>query len=154
MYKICFVCHGNICRSTMAEFVMKDLLEKTGLSEEVAVISRGCSAEEVGSDTYPDTKAILRKYNIPFSSRHARKLSADDYAASDLILGMDASNMRLLDRLTEGDPANKNRLFLSLVGEHRDVRDPWYSGNFEETYRDVKKGCEALLEKYKKGGKI
>lgn len=151
MYKICFVCHGNICRSTMAEFVMKDLLEKAGLSKDVAVISRGCSAEEKGNDTYPGTKEILRKYHIPFTPRHAKKLSTEDYETSDLLLGMDASNMRLMDRLTGGDPAHKNRLFLSLAGEQRDVRDPWYSGNFEETYRDVKKGCEALLEKYRRG---
>lgn len=150
MYTICFVCHGNICRSTMAEFVMKSLLEKANLAHAFTVISRGCSAEEFGSDTHPGTKEILRKYHIPFTPRRAKKLTPEDYTASDLLLGMDASNMRLMNQLTNGDPAHKNHLFLSLVNENRDVRDPWYTGNFEETYRDVRQGCEALLEKYRR----
>lgn len=147
MIKVCFVCHGNICRSTMAEFVMQDMLQRTTLNNQVTVFSRGCSAEETGCDTHYRTKETLEQYGIPIHPHRAQKISSADYAASTYVIGMDRHNIRDLKRLTHGDPQKKISLLLSYAGEERDIRDPWYTGDFEETYRDVKKGCEALLKK-------
>ncbi len=145
MIKILFVCHGNICRSTMAEFVMKELLRQAGRAEEILVDSKACRTDEIGSDTHPGTKAVLKAHNIPFTKRQARQIRRTDYNDFDYIIAMDEENMRDLLRLTGGDPAHKCQLLLSYAGEQREVADPWYTGNFEVTYRDVDKGCRALL---------
>ena len=145
MIKILFVCHGNICRSTMAEFVMKELLRQAGRAEEILVDSKACRTDEIGSDTHPGTKAVLKAHNIPFTQRQARQIRRTDYNDFDYIIAMDDENMRDLLRLTGGDPAHKCQLLLSYAGEQREVADPWYTGNFEVTYRDVDKGCRALL---------
>mgnify|MGYP000079293769 CR=1 FL=1 len=150
MKKILFVCHGNICRSPMAEFVMKHLVREAGLADNILVESKALHRDEIGSDTHRGTREVLRRHNIPFSKRSATLMTAADYAAYDRIIGMDTENMRDLARLTDGDPQGKVRRLLSYIGEERDVADPWYTGNFEVTYRDVNAGCRALLRELTK----
>ena len=145
MKKILFVCHGNICRSTMAEFVMKELVRQAGREQEILVESKACRTDEIGSDTHPGTKAALKAHGIPFTRRQARQIQRADYEAFDYIIAMDEENMRDLRRLTGGDTLHKYKLLLSFAGENREVADPWYTGNFEVTYQDVMKGCQALL---------
>ena len=145
MKHILFVCHGNICRSPMAEFVMKQLVREAGLSDEISVASKALHRDELGSDTHRGTREVLRAHGIPFSKRSATLMTAADYSAYDCIIGMDTENMRDLARLTGGDPQHKVHRLLSYIGEERDVADPWYTGNFEVTYRDVNAVCRALL---------
>lgn len=146
MKKICFVCHGNICRSPMAEFVLRDLLHRAGMTD-VSVASCATSTEELGKDTHPGTKRILREKGIPFTPRRAWQARKEDYAAYDAFFCMDSANARNLLRIFGGDPQGKVHKLLSLVGETGDVADPWYTGNFEQTYVDVQRGCMALLDK-------
>ena len=150
MKKILFICLGNICRSPMAEFVMKQLVREAGLSDEISVASKALHRDELGSDTHRGTREVLRAHGIPFSKRSATLMTAADYSAYDCIIGMDTENMRDLARLTGGDPQHKVHRFLSYIGEERDVADPWYTGNFEVTYRDVNAGCRALLRELTK----
>lgn len=145
MKKILFVCHGNICRSPMAEFVMKHLVREAELSDEISVASKALHRDELGSDTHCGTREVLRAHGIPFTKRSATLMTAADYDAYDCIIGMDTENMHDLDRLTGGDPDGKVHHLLSYIGEERDVADPWYTGNFDVTYRDVDAGCRALL---------
>lgn len=145
MKKILFVCHGNICRSPMAEFVMKHLVREAGLADNILVESKALHRDEIGSDTHRGTREVLHAHNIPFRKRRATLMTAADYSAFDIIIGMDTENMHDLDRLTGGDPDGKVRRLLSYIGEERDVADPWYTGNFDVTYRDVDAGCRALL---------
>ncbi len=145
MKKILFVCHGNICRSPMAEFAMKHLVREAGLMGEISVASKALHRDELGSDTHRGTREVLRAHGIPFSKRSANLMTTTDYSAYDHIIGMDTENMRDLAHLTGGDPQGKVRRLLSYIGEERDVADPWYTGNFEVTYRDVDAGCRALL---------
>ena len=145
MIKILFICHGNICRSTMAEFVLKDMAEKRGLNWEIA--SAATSREELGNDIHPGTKAKLREMGIPFSSRRARQITEKDYEYYDLLIGMDGRNMINLRRFYGGDPKGKFSMLLDYTDRPRDISDPWYTGNFDATYEDVKEGCEALIKK-------
>ena len=146
MLDILFICHGNICRSPLAEFVMKDLTERQGLAGKFQIASAATSREELGNDLHPGTRRVLEREGIPFSSRQARQITKSDYEAYDYIIAMDRANLRNLERLLGGDPEGKFFLFLEFAGEHRDIADPWYTGNFDETYRDIKQGCTALLE--------
>lgn len=146
MIKVLFICHGNICRSPLAEFVMKDLTERQGLAGKFQIASAATSREELGNDIHPGTRRVLEREGIPFSSRQARQITKSDYEAYDYIIAMDRANLRNLERLLGGDPEGKFFLFLEFAGEHRDIADPWYTGNFDETYRDIKQGCTALLE--------
>jgi len=146
MVKILFVCHGNICRSTMAEFVMKDLVRKAGLEDKIYVDSAACSREEIGHDTYPGTKKKLREMHIPFTKRAARQITLSDYEKYDYIVAMDESNMRYLRKLTNGDPKGKCSKILSFAGEKRDVADPWYTDDFDATYDDVLAGSRGMLD--------
>ena len=130
----------------MAEFVMKHLVREAGLSNEISVTSKALHRDEIGSDTHRGTREVLRAHNIPFEKRRATLMTAADYSAFDIIIGMDTENMHDLDRLTGGDPDGKVRRLLSYIGVDRDVADPWYTGNFEATYRDVDAGCRALLK--------
>ena len=142
---ILFVCHGNICRSPMAEFVMKDLVRKAGLEDRFLIASKAARHDELGNDTHYGTKAKLRQMGVPFAKRRATLLDRSDYDAYDYLIGMDEENMRDMLRLFGGDPNGKIYKLLRFADEDRDVADPWYTGNFDETYEDVLKGCTALL---------
>lgn len=139
--KILFVCHGNICRSPMAEFVLKDMVKKAGLAAEFEIASAATSTEELGNPVHRGTQTKLRQMGVPCEKRYARQMTREDYAAYDLIIGMDRYNMRNMQRITGGDPQGKMRMLLP-----HDVADPWYTGNFDDTYRDVSEGCARLLE--------
>ncbi len=146
MIKILFVCHGNICRSTMAEFVFRDMISRAGQSKEFYIESAATSREEIGNDTHPGTKAKLRENGIPFERRSARQIVKQDYKEFDYIIGMDDANVRNIMRICGGDPEHKIAKLLDYAGMDRSIADPWYTGNFDETYDDVVQGCEALLE--------
>ena len=126
---------------------MKDMVKKTGLEHEIIVDSKACRTDEIGSDTYYGTKNKLREERIPFEPRRATQITYADYDAYDYIIGMDGENMRDLQRLTKGDPKRKTYRLLEFAGISRDVADPWYTNDFDATYRDVTKGCAALIEK-------
>ena len=149
MVKILFVCHGNICRSPMAEFVMKDLIEREGLSGKISAASAATSSEELGNPVHPGTRRKLSEHGIRCDGKTARQLTRRDYDAYDWLIGMDESNMRSMRRLFGGDPKGKLVKLLSLCGEQADVADPWYTGDFEDTWRDVSRGCRALLDELK-----
>ena len=142
--KILFVCHGNICRSPMAEFVMKDLLAKAGRND-VLVESAALHTDEIGNDTHRGTKRELARHGVPFAPRRAWLLSASQASEYDLIIGMGRANMADLRRLLGPDGIAKCRKLLDFANIDRDVADPWYTDDFEATYTDVITGCEALL---------
>lgn len=144
--KILFVCHGNICRSPMAEFVMKDIVEKAGIGDKVYIASAATSSEEIGSPVHRGTVRELEKRGISCAGKYAVKLEKSDYGYYDHIVGMDIYNLRNMLRLFGGDPENKVRLLMSFAGESRDVDDPWYTRDFETAYRDISTGCAALAE--------
>lgn len=150
MTKILFVCHGNICRSAMAECVFLDLAEKAGKSAEFAVNSAATSREELGNPLYPPAARKLREKGVPIVPHRARQMTAADYREYDLLVGMDFANIRNMERLAGGDAEGKIRLLLSFAGEAREVADPWYTDDFESTYRDVVHGCAAILREYTK----
>ena len=143
--KIIFLCHGNICRSPMAEYVFLDMVKKRGLSDVLTAESSATSTEEIGNDIHHGTKRILDKYSIPYRRREATQLSRSDYAKYDLFVGMDSANIRNIHRIFGSDPENKVVKLLDFTSG-ADVADPWYTGNFEVTYRDVTVGCTALIE--------
>ena len=143
--KILFICHGNICRSTMAEFVLKDMARKKGLDWEIA--SAATSTEEIGNDIHRGTKAKLIAKGIPFTSRRACQMTKEDYDYYDLLIGMDRYNMINMRRFYQNDPKDKLRLLLDYTAHGGDIADPWYTGNFDATYDDIEEGCTALIEK-------
>ena len=145
MIKILFVCHGNICRSPMAEFVMKDLVEKAGLSHRFEIASAATSTEEIGNPVYPPARRKLAEHGIGCAGHAARQLRREDYGRWDYLVGMDSANRRNIHRICGGDPEGKVSLLLDHTDHPRDVADPWYSGNFEQTWQDVDAGCRALL---------
>ena len=146
MTKILFICHGNICRSPMAEFVMKDLVRKAGLENAFSIASAATSTEELGNPVYPPARRKLAEHGISCAGKTARQMTARDYERFDLLIGMDGANIRNILRICGGDPEGKVRLLLSYTSHPRDVADPWYTGDFDATWRDVNEGCRALLE--------
>lgn len=146
MTKILFVCHGNICRSPMAEFVMKDLVEKAGLVDEFTIASAATSTEEIGNPVYPPVRQLLARHGISCAGKTARQLQRGDYAAWDLFVGMDTANLRNMTRLFGGDPEGKVHALLDYTHRPGEVADPWYTGDFESTWRDVVEGCNGLLQ--------
>ena len=147
MTKILFVCHGNICRSPMAEFVMKDLVEKAGLEKKFHIESAATSTEEIGNPVYPPARRKLAEHGIDCAGKTARQLKRDDYERFDLLIGMDRANLRNMTRICGGDRLGKLRLLMEYAGQpDREVADPWYTGDFEATWRDVAAGCRGLLE--------
>ena len=148
MVRILFVCHGNICRSPMAEYVMKDLVEKAGLSDQYQIDSAATSREEIGNPVYPPARRKLAEHGIGCGGHAARQLRSDDYEEYDLLIGMDHANLRNMRRICGGDDADKIHLLLDYAGRPgQEVADPWYTGDFETTWRDVLAGCQGILER-------
>lgn len=145
MIKILFICHGNICRSPMAEFVMKDLVKKAGLSDRFEIASAAVSREELGNPVYPPARRKLAENGISCDGKYARQVTRADYSYYDHLICMDHSNLRNLDRIIGSDPAHKVSLLLEHAGSSRSVADPWYTGDFDATWEDVTAGCIALL---------
>ncbi len=153
MIRVLFVCHGNICRSTMAEFVLKDMVLKKNMSNDFVIDSAGTSSEELGSDTHYGTKEKLRYEKIPFTKRRARKVTVSDYNDFDYLICMDSNNVRNLLRIIGEDSQKKVSLLLDFSGEGNSIADPWYTGDFNTTYNDIVRGCNAFLKKMQnKGG--
>ena len=142
MIKILFLCHGNICRSPMAQFVLADKVNKLGRSADFEIESKALSNEEVGNGIHYGTKAIFKKYHIPYREHYASRFNKDDYEYYDHIILMDHSNRYLIDRFIPYDKDHKIGMLLK-----RDIEDPWYSSDFEKTYRDIDEGCDKLLDR-------
>ena len=146
MIKILFVCHGNICRSPMAEFVMKDLVKKAGLEAEFEIASAATSTEEIGNSVYPPARRKLAEHDISCAGKTARQMTRRDYEYYDYLIAMDRNNLRNMRRFVDDDPEGKVSLLMSHTRRPGDVADPWYTGDFEATWQDVLEGCQALLE--------
>ncbi|MCH5343993.1 MAG: low molecular weight phosphotyrosine protein phosphatase [Acetatifactor sp.] len=148
MIKILFVCHGNICRSPMAEFIFKDMIKQRGLSDCFYIASAATSTEEIwngiGNPVYPPAKAELARHGIGCEGKRAVQLTRADYDKYDYLIGMDSMNMRNMERIL-GHKGDKLYKLLTFAGSDRDVADPWYTGKFDVTYADIAEGCEALL---------
>lgn len=147
MTRILFVCHGNICRSPMAEFIMKEKVRKLSLAEDFYIESAATSTEEIGNDIHYGAKTKLRRENIPFSRRGARQMSRGDYARFDYIIGMDSYNIRNILRIIGSDPEKKVYKLLDFTSRGGDIADPWYTGDFEPTYCDINEGCDGVIER-------
>ena len=145
MIKILFVCHGNICRSPMAEFIMKDMLKKRRLENRFIVSSAGTSSEEIFNPVYPPARKRLSQARIDCTGHRARQLKRSEYGEWDMFIGMDEWNMRNMLRLFGGDPEGKLYRLMSFAGVTRDVSDPWYTCDFETAFNDITKGCEGLI---------
>ena len=147
MHRILFVCTGNICRSPMAEFILKDMVKKAGLERAFEIASAAVSDEEEGNPVYPPARRKLAEHGIRCDGKTARQMSWADYGRYDLLIGMDADNLRRMHYICGGDAQGKIRLLLDYTDEDRDVADPWYTGDFETAWQDVERGCRALLQK-------
>ena len=148
LYRILFVCHGNICRSPMGEFILKDLVEKAGLADRFHIESAATSTEEIGNPVYPPARRKLAQHGIDCAGKTARQLTAADYGRFDLLLGMDRANIRNMTRICGGDPQGKIHLLMEYAGHPgREVADPWYTGDFDAAWDDVLAGCQGLLRK-------
>lgn len=147
--RLLFVCHGNICRSPMAEFVMKELVKRAGCEEKFEIESAATSTEEIGNEVYPPARRKLAEYGIGCKGKTARQMTRHDYNRFDLLIGMDSWNIRNMNRICGGDPEGKIHMLLDFTQRPGDVADPWYTGDFEATWRDVAEGCECLLEELK-----
>ena len=148
--KILFICHGNICRSVMAEMVMKELCRQSGVEEQFEIDSAAVSREEIGNDIYPPAKRKLREKGIPFTFHAARQITREDYDYYDYIICADRSNLRWLERIIGEDTDHKVSLMMAWVGDSRDVADPWYTEDFEEAYCDIDESCKAILNQLTK----
>ena len=146
MKKILFVCHGNICRSPMAEFVMKELVKEAGRAAEFEIASAATSTEEIGNPVYPPARRMLNAHGIDCSGKTARQMTKADYENYDLLIGMDRSNFRNMQRICGGDSEGKIHLLLDFTDRGGEVADPWYTGNFDATWRDAQDGCRGLLQ--------
>ncbi len=144
--KVLFVCHGNICRSPMAEFVMKDLVKKAGLEDEFLIESAATSREEIGNPVYPPARKKLAEHGIDCAGKTACQLRKEDYGRYDWLVGMDQANFRNMNRICGTVEGEKISLLLDYTDHPRDVADPWYTGDFEQTWRDVEQGCQGLLK--------
>lgn len=154
MVKILFVCHGNICRSPMAEFVMKKLVKERGLLDKFEIASAATSTEEIGNGVYPPARKKLSEHGINCDGKTARQMTKKDYEYYDYLVAMDKFNLRNMSRFVDDDKDKKVSLLMDYTDTPRDVADPWYTGDFETTYNDVLKGCISLLEFLEKKGKL
>lgn len=147
MIKILFVCHGNICRSPMAEYVMKFLVNQKGLENNFYIDSAATSTEEIGNGVHYGTRNKLKAENIPVGNHRARQITIDDYNDFDYLIGMDSANIRNMKRILGEDTDNKIFKLLEFANLSDDIADPWYTGNFNLTYNDILKGCKSLLNR-------
>ena len=158
MIRVLFICHGNICRSPMAEFVLKDMVAKRGIAEQFEIASAATSTEEiwngVGNPVYPPAREELAKHGLSCEGKRAVQLKASDYDYYDYLIGMDTMNIRNMERMTGHKAGTKMKLLLEYNNESRSVKDPWYTGNFHETYEDVLVGCEGFLSYLREKGEI
>lgn len=154
--KILFICHGNICRSTMAQSIFTYMVKQAGLENDFEIESAATSREEIGNPPHYGTAARLREAGIPLVSHRAVRMTEEDYDYYDYLIGMDSANIKNMQRIAGGDPDGKLHKLMEYAGKGaaRDVADPWYTGDFEATYRDVTAGCKGLLECLKKDNKI
>ena len=146
MTRILFVCLGNICRSPMAEFVMKKLVKDAGREDEFEIASAGTSSEELGNPVYPPARRELAKHGISCAGHAARQMTRSDYDYYDYLVGMEPWNIRGMTRIAGGDPDGKIRLLMSFAGSNEAIDDPWYTGRFAEVYDQIERGCRAMLE--------
>ena len=154
MTKILFICHGNICRSPMAEFVMKKLVADANLQNDFIIDSAATSTEELGNGMHRGTLRMLQEKNIPYTNHRARQITLQDYSDYDYLVGMDEENLYYMQKKWYNDFENKISLLLSYANLNRDIADPWYTGNFYQTYDDILLGCTKLLEKIIKEKKL
>ncbi len=149
MIKVLFICHGNICRSPMAKYVMRDMVEKAGLEEEFYIDSAATSTEELGNPVYPPAFRKMNEHGIDCRGHAAKQMRRSDYDDFDLIIGMDSENMYYMKRLWPRDDRGKLHLLLDYTDRPRDISDPWYTRDFETTWREINEGCSAMLEDLK-----
>ena len=149
MTRILFVCHGNICRSPMAEFMMKKMVADNGTEAEFEIASAAVSSEELGNPVYPPARKILADHGISTGSKTARKMNAADYAYYDLLICMDNSNLRRMQQICGGDPDNKMFRLMDFTDTPGEVSDPWYSGDFQTTWDDIDRGLRALSARFR-----
>ena len=154
MIKILFICHGNICRSPMAEFIFRDMVDKRGLGAQFFVASAATSREEIGNPVYPPAKRKLKEHGIDPAGKTARQMTAGDYRDFDYLLAAERYNIRNMERITGGDPEHKIYRLLDFSDRPRGIADPWYTGDFDEAWDDIVEGCQAFLAWLKKEGKI
>ncbi len=154
MIKILFICHGNICRSPMAEFIFRDMVDKRGLGAQFFIASAATSREEIGNPVYPPAKRKLKEHGIDPAGKTARQMTAGDYRDFDYLLAAERYNIRNMERITGGDPEHKIYRLLDFSDRPRDIADPWYTGDFDEAWDDIVEGCQAFLAWLKKEGKI
>ncbi len=147
MLRILFVCHGNICRSTAAQYVLQDMVNRGGCADRFYIDSAAISTEEIGNPVYPPMKRTLEAHRIPVGSHRARQLKKSDYDAFDMLIAADGENLYYMNRICGGDPEKKFSLLMDFAGRPgTEISDPWYTRDFERTYRDVVEGCSGLLE--------
>ena len=146
MTKIMFVCHGNICRSPMAEFIMKKLVKDAGMEKDFLILSSATSTEEIGNPVYPPARAELKRHGLSCEGKFAVQLKSSDYEKYDLFLVMDSNNMRNISRIFQSDPEHKIHKLLEYAGRNDDVDDPWYTRQFDKAYEDIYEGCEGLFD--------
>lgn len=146
MIKVLFVCHGNICRSTMAQFMFQDMVNKKGLADKFYIDSAATSREEIGNGPHYGTVGKMREVGIPVLHHRARQMTRSDYDEYDYLIGMDSYNISNMSRIAGGDPDNKIYQMLEFAGSSRSIADPWYTGNFDETYSDLVEGLEAFMK--------
>ncbi len=146
MKRVLFICHGNICRSVMAQYMFLDKVNRLGLGDQFEADSAATSREEIGNGMYPPAKRKLTQKGIPFGNHRARQIVREDYDRYDLLVGMDDENMYYMRRMLGNDPEGKFRMMLNYIGLNREVADPWYSGDFEQTYQDLDSSLDAMIE--------
>lgn len=146
MIKILFICHGNICRSPMAEFIMKDMVKNSGLEGRFEIASAATSAEEIGNPVYPPARRELAAHGISCKGKTARQVTRRDYGEYDHLVVMESYNLRNLRRIIPDDPEGRISLLMQFAGRNEDIEDPWYSGNFGKVYAQIEEGCRAMLE--------
>lgn len=145
MIKVMFICHGNICRSPMAEFIFKDLVKKAGLQDNFSIVSRATSREEIGNPVHPGTIRILNRLNIDCRNKRAQQITLDEFINYDYLIPMDYNNINNLNWMFKASPKHPIKRLLAYCGNDKDIADPWYTGDFETTYQEINEGCQALL---------